>query len=314
MNLTDYLEEDREKLTGQLEDASSAEEAQKAVSVELEAILYRYNEDHPADEVRQAASWMLQVLHMASPLLDCAGSVETWTRTCSSADEIYGAGAAKGWGMRPGLAGILLLIAAAASGAGGALYGLSLRSPLRLTVSIALLLVSALCFFLAGTRSVDSGGNGKSAGGRRAGGRGKAGAVTEKTVHKIRVDGAKVFWILRSALQIADQNLEQARDSAEQTRRQIEEAALDEDADSARITLLSDLLEAQYSGDGEFALERLSDIRYYLYRSGIDIVDYTPQHEAWFDRMPAPGQGTIRPALVREGRLLRRGMAAGGAK
>ena len=95
MNLTDYLEEDREKLTGQLEDASSAEEAQKAVSVELEAILYRYNEDHPADEVRQAASWMLQVLHMASPLLDCAGSVETWTRTCSSADEICGAGAAK---------------------------------------------------------------------------------------------------------------------------------------------------------------------------------------------------------------------------
>jgi hypothetical protein len=84
--------------------------------------------------------------------------------------------------------------------------------------------------------------------------------------------------------------------------------------DGAELAMLSDLLEAAYSGDGEFALEKLSGIRYYLYKKQIEVIDYSKDTAAMFDIMPAKGKAsTMRPALVYQGRLLRKGIATEGA-
>jgi uncharacterized protein (DUF779 family) len=84
--------------------------------------------------------------------------------------------------------------------------------------------------------------------------------------------------------------------------------------DGAELAMLSDLLEAAYSGDGEFALGKLSGIRYYLYKKQIEVIDYSKDTAAMFDIMPAKGKAsTMRPALVYQGRLLRKGIATEGA-
>ena len=91
------------------------------------------------------------------------------------------------------------------------------------------------------------------------------------------------------------------------------------------LRLLSDLLEAGCSRDGQIALEAISRVRYYLHRKGIEVVDFSAANREWFEMMPATDDGmpgslpenaspsdadrTLRPALVQEQTLLRKGLA-----
>lgn len=78
------------------------------------------------------------------------------------------------------------------------------------------------------------------------------------------------------------------------------------------LELYAGLLEAHASRDAEYALEKLSDVRYYLHQKDVDVVDYSADHESWFDLLPAEEAGTIRPALAKGGKLLVKGLAAEG--
>ena len=79
------------------------------------------------------------------------------------------------------------------------------------------------------------------------------------------------------------------------------------------LRLMQELLENAYAaGDVPEAKQMVSDIRFWLHRNGIEAVNYEDGTEKWFDRIPAGGGGTIRPALIRaEGTLLLKGLAAG---
>ena len=78
------------------------------------------------------------------------------------------------------------------------------------------------------------------------------------------------------------------------------------------LELFAGLMEAAASRDEEYALEKIGDVKYYLHKNNVDAVDYTPDHEDWFELLPSEEAGTIRPALVSEGRLLVKGLATGG--
>ena len=44
---------------------------------------------------------------------------------------------------------------------------------------------------------------------------------------------------------------------------------------------------------------------------GVEVVSYAPERAAMFDRLPTVGAArTVRPALLKDGRVLRRGVAA----
>ena len=85
-------------------------------------------------------------------------------------------------------------------------------------------------------------------------------------------------------------------------------------ASSSELDLFSDLLAASYSQDPDYALEKLEDIKYYLHRQQIETVDYSQETAQFFDLMPGQYAGTIRPALVADGTLLRKGVASAGSK
>ena len=101
-------------------------------------------------------------------------------------------------------------------------------------------------------------------------------------------------------------------------------ALLDKDAGMARLTgtaddamldLLTALMEAKASGRSELAMRSLSQAEQYLHALGIELIAYDAEHAQLFDVLPTMGEArTIRPAMMKDGKVLRRGVAALGTE
>ena len=129
---------------------------------------------------------------------------------------------------------------------------------------------------------------------------------------EVNVDSAKIYRSYRSALLSVDQSLDEVR-AAERWDKREEAGSIDgRPATTPEIELFSDLLAAAYSGDPEYALEKIGDIKYYLHRQQIEVVDYSEENARYFDLMPGVQGGTIRPALIADGALLKKGLASRG--
>lgn len=88
-------------------------------------------------------------------------------------------------------------------------------------------------------------------------------------------------------------------------------ARLSGTADEAMIDLLVTLMEAKASGRDELAMRSLSQAEQYLRMLGVEIIPYSDENANLFDVLPTMGEArTIRPALKKDGALLRRGTAA----
>ena len=61
--------------------------------------------------------------------------------------------------------------------------------------------------------------------------------------------------------------------------------------------------------DDASALETISAVRYYLHRKQVDTVDYGGGKREWFELLPGRQGMTLRPALTRDGALIRKGLA-----
>ena len=82
-------------------------------------------------------------------------------------------------------------------------------------------------------------------------------------------------------------------------------------ADEATIDLLASLLEAGASGRPEAALRSLDQVRTYMNLLGMEMLDYSEENAALFDVLPTLGEArTIRPAILQDGKVIRRGAAA----
>ena len=82
--------------------------------------------------------------------------------------------------------------------------------------------------------------------------------------------------------------------------------------DPKMLSLMQNLLEAQGSGDGEFALRLIeTELSSVLRSEGIEAVDYTGKHKRLFDVLPGldmdGGDRTAAPALLSGDQVLRRG-------
>ena len=82
-------------------------------------------------------------------------------------------------------------------------------------------------------------------------------------------------------------------------------------ADEAMLDLLLAMLEAKASGRADAGERILSLAEQYLRRLGMEAAYYSPETADCFDVLPTlSGERTIRPALFKDGKLVRRGVAA----
>ena len=305
MTLQTLLEQEKERLISALSGADPVS-AVRSMNAALDRILYAFNDGEENPRVRAAADGMLQAAKAACSLADCAGETTIYGRT------EYGKTAP---GKRKLSKGGLLLLVLGLIGAASTVLGAQFLAssaaglPPRWVLAGVPLLTAAALFFAGMLLR-----------------RGKE--TSKETLHaETKIDASLAYNRLLSVILVIDKRLEEVRSAA----RQEEKARLREQAsalDGAELELLSRLLEDAYGrrGEDELAEEEISQIRFYLHQKNVEVVDWTDDavqqsgteggaaviNSSWFDMIPAYSGGTIRPALVTDGKLLKKGMASAG--
>ena len=299
MEMLQILEADKERILSELAKAGVPEKVQPVLDKTFDRMLLQYNEECDEERVRDAAKHMLQTAKALVPLVDTAGDAKVW-----SSDR--GAGASQA-GVKMTVPAIVCLIGGILFLA-GAVLGLAVSAGEGLKLSAlmgsipAAILGGALLFFAG--RSAFSGNAGKG-----------SGADTSDRQVEIRIEPEKVWGCLRALVLSMDKSLREVGEMAAYEKQQIN--ASQESVTSEETELLSGILESAYCrreeepGD-DSAQEMISQIRYYLHCRQIEVVDYGGGKREWFELLPGGTMTTLRPALVRDGTLIRKGLAVAG--
>ena len=312
MTLQTIYEQNREHLLSAISGTDAAA-ATRALNSELDRILYTFNDQEENAKVREAAGSMIQVAKAACSLVDSDGETKVYGRTDYSKPDPGKRKVSKGFllllilGLIGAAATVIGAQLIASSAAAGSADWQSAGLPPRYVLALVPLL-TALLFFFAGTLFR-----------RRK-------ETSKETLHaETTMDTSKVYNHLLSVILVIDKQLENVRNSVRQEER---ERFKDRGAglDPAELELLSQLLEDAYGRKGrdEQADEEISQIKFYLHKKNIDVVDWSAdagradaeggitQSSGWFDMIPAYTGGTIRPAIAADGKLLKKGMASAG--
>ena len=325
MDTRTLLEQDQERFLTRLAQADTPERTVTEIEEELNRILLQYNETCTDERMREAALHAFQTARAAAGLVDSGGEIRVYERTLTAGSGsgrlLSGTG-----GGKPGLPMTVSkpflgpLAAGAASSVIGALLFIMAPESIR-PFAAALMIVGGIVLFWAGTRF----------------GAGKGTPVKRDQIFESKPDPDKIYRRLHTRLTVIDQTLEDVRLSAEAdtetpllTGKEAglpDEVRLSAEADTEtplltgkeaglpdeELQLLRGLLETAYTqNDRDAADASISDIRFYLHKHGIDVVDYNVETAKWFNLMPSKGQGTLCPALVKEGTVLIKGTAAAG--
>ena len=297
MEMTQLLEADKEQIMNGLAKAGTPEAAQTVVEKEFDKLLLQYNEECDEERVRSEARHMLQAAKMMIPMISAAGETRIWSKA----------------GVSSGSSGIKLTKTAIACIAGGILFlvaaivSLAAAAGKELTISALLGAIPAAILgggllFYGGRLSLD----------RKAGGSG-GGRAEETQQVEIRVDPEQVWSCLRAVVLSVDKSLQEAREAVNYERERIPEYE-GNGISPEEAELFAGLLESAYSQreestDDAPVQETISQIRYYLHRKQVETVDFGGGKREWFELLPGRDEMTLRPALVRDGVLVRKGLA-----
>jgi len=291
LSLTALLDEDREMVLANLARESLLASAQGTLEKAVDRVMYRYAEACGDAALRDGAQHILQAMKNALPLMDAVGEARTWNR--------QGAPAKKG--LRPDalalillLAGLVLVLAAVI----GILIGGHLSGALAFVKALLPVALGCGALYWSGARSASP----------RERRKAQESAPDQRT--EFLVDGEKAWHCLRGAMLQADGQLERIRENDVLMRQRQSEVGAAGEPDAPALELFSELLETAYAAGDDGARESASAIRFYLHGSGVDVVDYTPGRETWFEFLPGSRPGTVRPALARGNRLLKKGLAS----
>ena len=290
MKMLDFLEKDREHLITELAKAQVPEKATTVLENEMDKLLLRYNEQCDNERERDTAAYMMQAVRLAMPMVDSIGETKVWER------DLGGAGAKR---TIPALIlfviGVVLLVLTLIPNPAieevSNLTGMTTSDTTRYGFGIIGIVLAALAGYIYGKPV-------------------KAGKKEQQV--EVRIDSEKTYRNLRTAILSVDQSLEEVQAAERWAKREKAGYIEDKPATSAEIDLFSDLLAASYSKDAEYAMEKINDVKYFLHKQQIDVVDYSDATKNYFDLMPGKQVGTIRPALVADGKLLKKGLASSG--
>ncbi len=288
MRMQELLEKDKEKIISQIASAPTSEEAAKAVDGEFTKILYAFNDEEESDTIKTAAYNMVQTARSSSLLLDCDGETKVWGKTAYTRNEAKKSHTFIIFALAGVfcIAGAILLFAAKED---------ALDTILSQTPVLVLAIAGVILMFLAG-----------------AGSKSKSKGKKEDLYGVTLPDGQKVYRAMLSTVLAIDKRLDEMRtaETIEKKKRLREDNG---GFDPKQIDLLSRILEDAYTEkESVYAQEMISHIKFYLHSNMIETLDYTPENRAMFDLMPSSQRATLRPALVMDGRLLKKGLATGG--
>ena len=290
--MTDLLEKDKDSLITELAAAGTADKAVRVLENEMDKLLLKHNEQCESDRERESAAYMMQAVRLSLPLIDSNGATKVWERGAGRSDE--------GGSFKVSFLVLFILgLALCVFGFGPMFFNAYVAAEEKLRNEVLLhggaTIVGLVCLYFAGYMYS----------------RPKKEGKKEHQV-EIRVDANKIYRNFRTAILSIDQSLEEIG-AAERWSKRDKAGSIDgRTVTSSELDLFSDLLAAAYSGDPEYALEKIEQIKYFLHKQQIEVVDYSSETAKFFDMMPGSKAATIRPALVAQGGLLKKGLASAG--
>jgi hypothetical protein len=292
-----FLEEDKDRLLGQLKDADR-QMCVRQVGLELDRILFAYNDQDLSDQMRFHAQSMVRTAKAAADWIDSEGEAVVYGRTrYTGSEETPSRGKAKDW-KKDRLFWIFLaagIFALAVLAAWLFVISSTLEAQRRFAVPFLLIIPGAVFLFLAGRRM-------KTGGSVSAKGK-------EELYARSWPDPDRVWRSLLSSVLAMDESLKELEETQALLYHQ-ERTGEAEDPDIPELDLLVDLLEETWSGGDDLSRETRSRIKFYLHRRGLELAAYSDAHADWFDRIAGGTPGTIRPAVVMEGIAVRKGLYA----
>ncbi|MBO7708856.1 MAG: hypothetical protein J6S83_00195 [Lachnospiraceae bacterium] len=319
MSMLVIFDHHKKQILEDLKAARDAGQIRQTVSDHFDRMLVEHNEalsasDAGSDRAQLGLAAALVALAKASVrFLDSTGEPVIWEKRSSASSQPGTSEHAGSFRSLPRLSKIGIGL----SGAGLLIFWLflilKLLSPASLSAALQMvlpaLLMTALCalgvwLLIRGARISDP--------------------ADRQYMAEITYDREKILGHMRALVITIDQCMDDMKpllDGSGDYDEETDASGLKED----ELRLLSDLLEAGCSKDGQIALESISRVRYYLHRKGIEVVDYSADKRRWFEMMPsaddtlsgnAPENAplsdadrTLRPALVRDETVLRKGLA-----
>ena len=294
MKLTDILEKDKDKLLTELSAAGTAEKAVRVLENEMDRLLLKHNEHCETDRERESAAYMLQAVRLSLPLIDSNGKIKVW-ESGQKSDEDTG-GSFK-------ISFLILLIiglALCVFGFGPLMMDAYTAAEANARDQVILhggaTIVGLIALYFSGYLYS----------------RPKKVKGKKEYQVEIRIDADRIYRSFRTALLSVDQSLEEINAAERWQAREKAGSIEGRTISQSELDLFSELLAAAYSGDPEYALEKVEQIKYFLHRQQIEVLDYTKENEKYFDLMPGSKAATIRPAMVAQGGLLKKGLASTG--
>ena len=293
LKLQDILESDKEMILENIAADPSPAAVVNVLDRELDRMLYRYAEGCPDENVVSAAGNMIKSIKNSLPFMEAVDDVKEWTL----------AGDAEENKRKPKLAGIILTILGLAAAAASFFLQLS-RTSESASVSIlntALpLAAGAVLIFLGGLFILKP--------------RKQAKNKSEDKKLEFRVTPEKTYRVLIGIMLAADKSLEDMKETARLEKEKALAASGGSDLNPEEAELFSSLLESLYTRknteNSAETDEMISGIRYYLYGKNVEIVNYSREQAGSFELLPGKKTGTLRPALLANGRLLKKGLAS----
>ena len=294
MKLTDILEKDKDKLLTELSAAGTAEKAVRVLENEMDRLLLKHNEHCETDRERESAAYMMQAVRLSLPLIDSNGKIKVW-ESGQKSDEDTG-GSFK-------ISFLILLIiglALCVFGFGPLMMDAYTAAEANARDQVILhggaTIVGLIALYFSGYLYS----------------RPKKVKGKKEYQVEIRIDADRIYRSFRTALLSVDQSLEEINAAERWQAREKAGSIEGRTISQSELDLFSELLAAAYSGDPEYALEKVEQIKYFLHRQQIEVLDYTKENEKYFDLMPGSKAATIRPAMVAQGGLLKKGLASTG--
>lgn len=283
------LEKDKERFLQSASLVKSSAEMTEAVEEQLSRLLTMYNEQEESEKIKETALAMSEALRASAGFLNCDGESVIYSK--SEYRPSFEKPKKSPW--------FWILLAAGIICAGASASVLILLTDMvppssEMVIGLGLMAASLICLFISGLISA----------GKRKKDEAELYAETIPDAHK-------TYRILLACAVSMDRTLNMIR-SDEQLKTKQSLMDEKEDMPKAEVQLLSGLLESAYADrDNEFASEVISDVKFYLHKKNVETIDYNGENKQLFERMPGGKAGTIRPALVIGGSVLRKGLAAG---
>ena len=283
------LEKDKERFLHNMAAAKSSAESVAAVEEQFSRILSAYNEEEDNDRIKSTAVYLTEAVSATAGFLNCDGESVIWSKSQ------YRPGISKPRKSAWFIIFLLLGLLGLAGACGFLIYFTDTLPPSNeMMIGLGIAAGAAFFLFLSGIFSAR-----------------KKEENKQELYAETIPDGEKTYHILLNSVLTMDRILEQVRNEELLENKK----ALMEEKDSLKkedVQFLSDLLESAYGeGNSEYGKHLINDVKFYLRRKNIDVVDYDGENRAFFDLMPSESSGTIRPALVVAGTVLRKGLAAG---